>query len=130
MNKDKKVMSSLRKRRLIIYIDLGIINIQSSYNNTILTISNNKGKVLYVTSTGIYGFKHTKKGTPFAAYTMTEKALQKIQMKSAKLIVKGPGIGKEAVLRVLKNKNITILKIYDMNELPYNGCRSPYRRRV
>nr|YP_010428177.1 ribosomal protein S11 [Hydnora abyssinica]USN93592.1 ribosomal protein S11 [Hydnora abyssinica] len=133
--KKKKIIlhqQSWRQRHLKFSLDIGFIYIQSSYNNTILTIKNEQKKVIFVTSTGVYGFKHTTKGTPFAAYTMSRNVFEKIKIKKkANVFIRGSGPGKDAVLRVLHdNNNLSEIVIFDANKISYNGCKAPIRRRV
>nr|WJM99142.1 ribosomal protein S11 [Hydnora abyssinica]WJM99159.1 ribosomal protein S11 [Hydnora abyssinica]WJM99176.1 ribosomal protein S11 [Hydnora abyssinica]WJM99193.1 ribosomal protein S11 [Hydnora abyssinica]WJM99210.1 ribosomal protein S11 [Hydnora abyssinica] len=129
--KKKKFLTSRQQKNLNFSLKIGFIYIQSSYNNTILTIKNENKKVIFVTSTGVYGFKHTKKGTPFAAYTMSLKVFERIKIKKAKIFVCGPGPGKDAVLRVLHDNNIIErIILFDVNKLPHNGCKAPITRRV
>nr|YP_010428204.1 ribosomal protein S11 [Hydnora longicollis]USN93653.1 ribosomal protein S11 [Hydnora longicollis] len=130
ISKKLKKLTSVQRRKFAFTLNMGIIHIISSYNNTILTIKDRLKQVLFVTSTGVYGFKHTKKGTPFAAYTMASKVFQRITIKHAIILIQGPGTGNDAVLRVIYDMKIHIIYMRNLNKLPHNGCKSPKKRRV
>jgi len=111
----------------------GRIYIFSSYNNTILTLTDSKGDVLHWTTTGSIGFKGTKKGTPFAASKAAEAmstAIEKMNIKKISIIVKGIGSGREAAIRSIANRGFEISSIADVTPVPHNGCRKPKPRRV
>nr|YP_009367644.1 ribosomal protein S11 [Pseudocharacium americanum]YP_009367733.1 ribosomal protein S11 [Ignatius tetrasporus]ARK14606.1 ribosomal protein S11 [Pseudocharacium americanum]ARK14695.1 ribosomal protein S11 [Ignatius tetrasporus] len=116
-----------------IKIPKGIVHIQSSFNNTIVTITNLKGQVISWSSSGACGFKGARKGTPFAAKTAAETAAkQSIDqgMKQAQVMVKGPGAGRETAIRGLQEAGLHITLIRDITSIPHNGCRPPKKRRV
>ena len=111
----------------------GIVHIQSTFNNTIITITNLVGDTISWASAGSSGFKGARKGTPFAAQTAAEKAaLAALSngMKNVEVIVKGQGSGRETAIRALQTTGFEILSIQDVTAVPHNGCRPPKRRRV
>jgi small subunit ribosomal protein S11 len=111
----------------------GVAHIQSTFNNTIITISDQKGEVLSWASAGSVGFKGTKKGTPFAAQMASENAARKAAehgLKRVEVLVKGPGSGRETAIRALSTVGIEVTLIKDVTPIPHNGCRPPKRRRV
>lgn len=111
----------------------GVVHIQASFNNTIVTITNLKGEVIAWSSSGACGFKGARKGTPFAAKTAAELAAkQSIDqgMKEAKVLVKGPGAGRETAIRGLQEAGLTVTLIRDITPIPHNGCRPPKKRRI
>ena len=111
----------------------GKIYIFSSYNNTILTLTDNQGGVLYWTSAGRIGFKGTKKGTPFAASKVAEtmaQAVKKLDIEKIQILVKGIGSGRESAIRSLAARDLNIISIKDITPTPHNGCRPKKARRV
>lgn len=111
----------------------GKIYIFSSYNNTIITLTDLKGNVLYWTSAGHIGFKGTKKGTSFAASKVAEamaQAIKKLAIQKVRVLVKGIGSGRESAIRSLAARNLDIVSIKDITPIPHNGCRPPKVRRV
>lgn len=111
----------------------GIVQIQASFNNTIITITNFKGDVISWSSAGACGFKGARKGTPFAAKTAAEIAAKHCVdqgMKEVKVMVKGPGAGREPALRGLQEAGLHITLIRDITPIPHNGCRPPKKRRI
>ena len=111
----------------------GIANIQSTFNNTIITISDAAGNVIAWSSSGSHGFKGSRKGTPFAAQVATETACKKAiesGVRSVDVYIKGPGAGREAALRSIQAAGLNITLIRDVTPIPHNGCRPPKRRRV
>ena len=111
----------------------GRIYIFSSYNNTILTLTDPQGNVLYWTSAGKIGFKGTKKGTPFAASKVAEtmvQAAKKFGIEKIQVLVKGIGSGRESAIRSLAARNLDIVSIKDITPIPHNGCRPPKVRRM
>jgi len=111
----------------------GTVHIQSTFNNTIVTISDQKGEVLSWASAGSVGFKGTKKGTPFAAQMAAENAARKAAehgLKRVDVMVKGPGSGRETAIRALNSVGFEVTLIKDVTPIPHNGCRPPKRRRV
>jgi small subunit ribosomal protein S11 len=111
----------------------GIIHIQSTFNNTIVTITDASGNVVASSSAGRMGFKGSRKSTPFAAQMAAQDALKQameLGMKTAEVRVKGPGVGREAALRALQAEGFSVNLIRDVTPIPHNGCRPPKRRRV
>jgi len=122
------------RRRARVHIPMGIAHIQSTFNNTIVTITDMNGNVLLWTSAGTIGFKGTKKGTPFAAQLAAEaaarKAISEFGMQRVEVRVKGPGSGRETAIRSLQTAGLEIVAIRDVTPIPHNGCRPRKRRRV
>jgi len=111
----------------------GIIHIQSTFNNTIITITDLNGDTIIWTSSGSLGFKGTRKGTPYAAQIAIERALflaKGFSLKRIGIVVKGEGSGRETVLRSIEKAGLEITEIKDITPIPYNGCRPPKRRRT
>ncbi|HNT56316.1 MAG TPA: 30S ribosomal protein S11 [Syntrophales bacterium] len=114
-------------------ISEGVAHIQSTFNNTIVTITDVSGNVISWASSGGQGFKGSRKGTPFAAQLAAEDAVKKAKehgVKTVQVFVKGPGSGRESALRALQTAGLTITLIRDVTPIPHNGCRPPKRRRV
>ncbi|MBI5594163.1 MAG: 30S ribosomal protein S11 [Deltaproteobacteria bacterium] len=114
-------------------ISSGVVHIQSTFNNTIVTITDPVGNVLSWSSSGVQGFKGSRKSTPFAAQLAAEDAVKKALeygMKTVEVFVKGPGAGRESALRSLQAAGFNIVSIKDVTPIPHNGCRPPKRRRV
>ena len=111
----------------------GIVYIQSTFNNTIVTVTDQSGNVVASSSAGRMGFKGSRKSTPFAAQLAAQDALKQAMehgMKTAEVRVKGPGVGREAALRALQMDGFSVSMIRDVTPIPHNGCRPPKRRRV
>jgi len=111
----------------------GIMHIHSTFNNTIITITDPDGKVLTWASGGMVGFKGSRKSTPFAAQLAAEKALKEaenIGVKSLEVLVKGPGAGRESAIRSIGGTALYVRSIRDVTPIPHNGCRPPKKRRV
>jgi small subunit ribosomal protein S11 len=111
----------------------GQVHIQSSFNNIIISITNNDGQVISWSSAGKNGFRGSKKNTPYAAQVSAEdcaKVAHDSGMRKAKVFVKGPGTGRESAIRTIHNQGIEVVEIVDVTPLPHNGCRPPKRRRV
>ncbi|MBU2499075.1 MAG: 30S ribosomal protein S11 [Proteobacteria bacterium] len=114
-------------------VPAGIIHIQSTFNNTLVTITDNDGNVIASSSAGRQGFKGSRKSTPFAAQMAAQDALKQAMeqgMKTAEVRVKGPGVGREAAIRALQVEGFSVSVIRDVTPIPHNGCRPPKRRRV
>ena len=130
--KVKKAASS-RKRKITTNVDKGRVYIQSSFNNTIVTVTDAAGNALAACSAGALGYKGSKKSTPFAAGQAAEtaaKAAMEHGLKTVEVYVKGPGAGREAAIRSLQTAGLDITMIKDVTPIPHNGCRPPKRRRV
>jgi len=111
----------------------GIVHIKSTFNNTIVTITNLRGDTISWASAGSSGFKGARKSTPFAAQTAAEKAALAAfnnGMKNVEILVKGQGSGRETAIRAIENVGFAITSIQDITSVPHNGCRPPKRRRV
>jgi small subunit ribosomal protein S11 len=132
--KPRAVRSKIVKRKKALRTEpVGIANIFASFNNTIVSICDNKGNVLCWSSGGKIGFKGTKKGTAYAAQQCADKVAREalaLGVKKVELRIKGPGPGREAAIRTLQTVGLTITAIKDVTPLPHNGCRPPRRRRV
>lgn len=115
------------------HVPNGVAHIQSTFNNTIVTISDANGDVVSWASAGSSGFKGAKKGTPFAAQTASESAARRAMdqgMRQIEVMVSGPGAGRETAIRALQGAGLEITLIRDVTPIPHNGCRPPKRRRV
>jgi small subunit ribosomal protein S11 len=129
MAKPKKGGSKKVKKN----IPSGIAHIQSTFNNTIVTISDTRGDAVSWASAGSSGFKGAKKGTPFAAQTAADNAARRAMeqgMRQVEVMVSGPGAGRETAIRALQASGLEITLIRDVTPIPHNGCRPPKRRRV
>jgi small subunit ribosomal protein S11 len=121
------------KRRERKHIERGIAHIRSTFNNTIVTITDPQGNAISWGTAGSQGFKGSKKGTPFAAQTAAETAARQAMehgMREVEVFVKGPGAGREAAIRSLQAVGLDVTLIRDVTPIPHNGCRPPKRRRV
>nr|YP_009628820.1 ribosomal protein S11 [Balbiania investiens]QBX88603.1 ribosomal protein S11 [Balbiania investiens] len=130
MVKQLKKSSTSKSRKNIIN---GITHIKATFNNTIVTITDLKGKTVSWCSSGGSGFKGAKKGTPFAAQTAAEKAAKQAidqGMTQTEVMINGPGAGRETAIRALQAAGINITLIKDITPVPHNGCRPPKKRRV
>ena len=122
-----------RKKKGKKVVPSGVAHIKSTFNNTIVTITDPDGNVLTWASSGTVGFKGSRKSTPFAAQQAAQEAIKRaldFGMKELEVYVKGPGAGREAALRALAGSGIRITKIRDVTPIPHNGCRPRKRRRV
>ncbi len=122
-----------RKRRVKKNIENGVAHIRSTFNNTIVTITDMQGNALSWSSAGALGFKGSRKSTPFAAQMAAEtaaKAAMEHGLKYTEVTVKGPGAGREAAIRSLQAAGLEVTAIRDVTPVPHNGCRPPKRRRV
>ena len=122
-----------RKKRGRKNIAEGVVHIHSTFNNTIVTITDYQGNVISWSSAGAMGFKGSRKGTPFAAQQAADSAAKKAMdhgLRSVQIFVRGPGAGRESALRALQSAGINISLIKDVTPIPHNGCRPPKRRRV
>ena len=128
-----KAKKTVKKKKIKKNVLQGIAHIQSTFNNTIITITDMSGNVICWSSSGTMKFKGSRKGTPFAAQLAAEDAAQKAMeqgMKTVQVHVKGPGSGRESALRALQSVGFQITLIKDVTPIPHNGCRPPKRRRV
>ena len=128
-----KKNASTRRRRDRKVVERGSAHIQSTFNNTIVTITDTQGNAVSWASAGEMGFRGSKKSTPFAAQTAAETAAKVAVdrgMKTIEVFVKGPGAGREAAIRALQTAGLEVTMIKDVTPIPHNGCRPPKRRRV
>ena len=133
MAKTPAKKTTIKRRRDKKNIDRGAAHIRSSFNNTIVTITDVNGNAISWASAGGLGFKGSKKSTPFAAQTAAETAARAAMehgMKTVEVFVKGPGTGREAAIRALQTAGLEVSMIKDVTPIPHNGCRPPKRRRV
>ena len=124
--------SSSKKRKVVVE-SFGEAHINASFNNIIVSLTNNKGEVISWSSAGKMGFRGSKKNTPYAAQLAAEdaaKVAQEAGLRKVKVFVKGPGNGRESAIRTLHNGGIEVTEIVDVTPMPHNGCRPPKRRRV
>lgn len=127
----KNVRSNKRKEKK--HVESGAAHIRSTFNNTIVTISDQKGNTLSWASAGEMGFRGSRKSTPFAAQMAAEtaaKAAMEHGLRQVDVFVKGPGSGREAAIRALQAAGLEVNSIKDVTPIPHNGCRPPKRRRV
>ncbi|MCY0879425.1 MAG: 30S ribosomal protein S11 [Firmicutes bacterium] len=125
--------TSRTKRRDRRHVDRGVAHIRSTFNNTIVTITDPQGNTLAWASAGQSGFKGSRKSTPFAAQLAAESAAKSAMeygVKEVEVLVKGPGSGREAAIRSLQSAGLEVSLIKDVTPIPHNGCRPPKRRRV
>ena len=126
----KKVVKRRRERKVV---EKGAVHIRSSFNNTMVTVTDLEGNALSWASSGGLGFRGSRKSTPFAAQTAAEtaaKAAMEYGLKTVEVYVKGPGQGREAAIRALQTAGLEVVMIKDVTPIPHNGCRPPKRRRV
>lgn len=128
-----KKTTGARRRRDRKTVERGAAHIQSTFNNTIVTITDTQGNAVSWASAGELGFRGSKKSTPFAAQTAAETAAKVALdhgMKTIEVYVKGPGAGRESAIRALQTAGLEVTSIKDVTPIPHNGCRPPKRRRV
>ena len=121
------------RKRVVVVEAVGQAHIKASFNNIIISLTNNAGQVISWSSAGKMGFKGSKKNTPYAAQVAAQDASEKAHeagLRKVELFVKGPGAGRESAIRTIQNAGIEITSIKDITPLPHNGCRPPKRRRV
>ena len=121
------------KKKKIRNITRGVVHIQASFNNTIITVTDPQGNAICWSSAGAAGFKGSKKSTPFAAQRASELVAKKAMengLKEVEVFVNGPGSGRESAIRALQAAGLRVTAIKDVTPLPHNGCRPPKRRRV
>ena len=121
------------KKRVVVVQAVGQVHIKSTFNNIIISMTNESGQVISWSSAGKMGFRGSKKNTPYAAQVAAADCAQKaydLGMRKAEVFVKGPGAGRESAIRTVQNSGIEVTMIKDVTPLPHNGCRPPKRRRV
>ena len=130
MSKTIKRIGSRRNENRVLK---GVIYVQASFNNTIVTVTDVRGRVISWSSAGTCGFKGTRRGTPFAAQTAAGNAIRAVVdqgMQRAEVMIKGPGLGRDAALRAIRRSGILLSFVRDVTPMPHNGCRPPKKRRV
>jgi len=121
------------KKKVRKSVQTGVVHIQATFNNTIITITDSEGGVVSWSSAGVMGFKGSRRSTPFAAQMAAEDAAKKAMehgMRSVTILVKGPGSGREAAMRAIQATGLKVGMVRDVTPIPHNGCRPPKRRRV
>ena len=127
------VVKKLKKKKITKNVDKGAVHIQASFNNTVVTFTDQAGNTVSWSSAGSLGFKGARKSTPFAAQQAVETAAKVAKeqgLKSVEVYVKGPGNGRESAIRAISTADINVTKISDVSPIPHNGCRPPKRRRI
>jgi len=122
-----------KKKKNVLVESVGQAHVQSTFNNIIISLTNNSGQVISWSSAGKMGFKGSKKNTPYAAQLAAEQASKEamdLGLRKVKVFVKGPGAGRESAIRTIHNTGIEVLEIMDITPLPHNGCRPPKKRRI
>nr|YP_009403679.1 ribosomal protein S11 [Hypsela tridens]ASA34871.1 ribosomal protein S11 [Hypsela tridens] len=133
MAKARLKLVSRRPRRLrksTRRIPKGVIHVQAGFNNTIVTVTDVRGQVVSSSSAGNCGFRGRRKASPFAAETTAVTAIRTVVMQRAEVLIKGPGLGRDAALRAISKSGIRLTFVRDVTPLPHNGCRPPKKRRV
>lgn len=129
----KKAAPKKGKKKVKKSVPNGVVHIRSTFNNTIITVTDPTGNVVSWSSAGVCGFKGSRKSTPFAAQLATEDALRKAYdqgLRAAMVLVDGPGGGRESALRAMQKTGVRVSAIRDITPIPHNGCRPPKKRRV
>ena len=130
MSKTKRRIGSRRNENRVLK---GVIYVQASFNNTIVTVTDVRGQVLCWSSAGACGFKGTRRGTPFAAQTATKNVIRTLMdrgMERVEVMISGPGRGRDTALRTIRRSGILLSFVRDVTPMPHNGCRPPKKRRV
>ena len=130
MSKTKRRIGSRRNENRVLK---GVIYVQASFNNTIVTVTDVRGQVLCWSSAGACGFKGTRRGTPFAAQTAAENVIRTLMdrgMERVEVMISGPGRGRDTTLRTIRRSGILLSFVHDVTPMPHNGCRPPKKRRV
>jgi len=125
--------SNQKKKKKVKVDAMGEAHVQATFNNVIISLTNNSGQVISWSSAGKMGFRGSKKNTPYAAQIAAEDAAKEAHdfgLRKVKVFVKGPGAGRESAIRSLHNAGIEVTEIIDVTPMPHNGCRPPKRRRV
>lgn len=128
----KKAVSRVKKRERKNVVN-GVVHVNATFNNTVITITDEGGNAISWSTSGMMGFKGSRKSTPYAAQVAAEDAAKKAAdhgMKTVSVVVKGPGSGRETALRALQAAGFTVTSVKDVTPIPHNGCRPPKRRRV
>jgi small subunit ribosomal protein S11 len=131
--KEMKINKTVKKATKIVTAGSGRLYVSTTFNNTIVTVTNEKGDAIAWSSSGNMGYKGTRKATPFAATQAVEKALKKareVGVNTVEVFIKGPGVGRDAALRAVRGSGMSISMIADITPIPHNGPRQKKRRRV
>ncbi len=129
----KKITVKSKAKKKIITMETGKIYVSTTFNNTIVTMTNEKGDTVAWSSAGNMGFKGTRKSTPFAATSAVEEVIKKVRdtgISAVEVYIKGPGVGRDAALRAVRNSGLSIAMIADITPIPHNGPRMKKKRRV
>ncbi|HVZ67155.1 MAG TPA: 30S ribosomal protein S11 [Patescibacteria group bacterium] len=129
----KQVVKAKTKKKAVTAMETGRIYVSTTFNNTIVTVTNEKGDTVAWTSAGNMGFKGTRKSTPYAASQAVEEVIKKVRetgLTSLEVFIKGPGVGRDAALRAIRNSGLSISMIADVTPIPHNGPRMKKKRRV
>ena len=129
----KTTIAAKKAKKKAISMETGRIYVSTTFNNTIVTVTNEKGDTVAWSSSGNMGFKGTRKSTPFAATSAVEAAIKKVRdtgVKSVEVFIKGPGVGRDAALRAIRNSGLSVAMIADITPIPHNGPRMKKKRRV
>ena len=127
------VKKSTTKKKITKNIDKGCVHIHASFNNTIVTVTDEQGNAIAACSAGALKFRGSRKSTPYAAQMAAEEAAKRAMehgLRSVKVFVKGPGAGRESAIRAMEVVGLQVTEINDVSPIPHNGCRPPKRRRV
>ena len=127
------VKKTSTKKKITKNIDKGCVHIHASFNNTIVTVTDEQGNAIAACSAGALKFKGSRKSTPYAAQMAAEEAAKRAMehgLRSVKVFVKGPGAGRESAIRAMEVVGLQVTEINDVSPIPHNGCRPPKRRRV
>lgn len=122
-----------KKKKNVVVESVGQAHVQSTFNNIIISLTNNQGQVISWSSAGKMGFRGSKKNTPYAAQLAAEQASKEafdLGLRRVKVYVKGPGAGRESAIRTIHGTGIEVTEIVDVTPMPHNGCRPPKRRRI
>lgn len=129
----KATIAAKKAKKKTISMETGRIYVSTTFNNTIVTVTNEKGDTVAWSSSGNMGFKGTRKSTPYAATSAVEEAIKKVRdtgIKAVEVFIKGPGVGRDAALRAIRNSGLSIAMIADITPIPHNGPRMKKKRRV
>lgn len=129
----KATVAAKKAKKKTISMETGRIYVSTTFNNTIVTVTNEKGDTVAWSSSGNMGFKGTRKSTPYAATSAVEEAIKKVRdtgIKAVEVFIKGPGVGRDAALRAIRNSSLSIAMIADITPIPHNGPRMKKKRRV
>lgn len=129
----RKATIAKNPKKKIISMETGRIYISTTFNNTIVTVTNEKGDAVAWSSSGNMGFKGTRKSTPYAATQAVEEVIKKVRdtgIRAVEVFIKGPGVGRDAALRAIRNSGLSIAMIADITPIPHNGPRMKKKRRV